>query len=123
MNCSYCFTGKLTDLKRSHTEREVRARGGMTTEIVNSHLDYLVVGNIPSIGWKFGSYGRKIALARILSPKNGGRPRLISEGDFTDALAMHSPTNSGAIDAKVFVGKYKFIVEKEDAFDADGLAG
>jgi hypothetical protein len=123
VNRCYCFTGKLADLKRSQAEREVRARGGMTTEIINNHLDYLVVGSIPSSGWKFGSYGKKIELARTLSPTNGGRPRLISEGDFTDALAIHPPKYIGAIDTKIFVGKYKFIVEKQDDFDADALAG
>lgn len=69
---SFCFTGKLADLKRSAAERETRARGGLTTEIVNAHLDFLVIGSIPSVGWKHGSYGTKIEKARAIA-RNSGR--------------------------------------------------
>lgn len=72
---SYCFTGKLAELKRTQAEREVRARGGLTTETVNERLDYLVIGSIPAIGWKHGSYGNKIEKARkIASDRNSKGP-------------------------------------------------
>ncbi len=118
---SFCFTGKLAELKRTQAEREARARGGLTSKIVNENLDYLVVGSIPATGWKHGSYGRKIEKARAIAPKNRGRPKLVPESIFMEALAQVAPTNSGAIDAKMVVATYKFVAEDEDAFDRDGF--
>jgi hypothetical protein len=118
---SFCFTGKMAELKRTQAEREARARGAQTCKIVNERLDYLVIGSIPSTGWKFGDYGTKIANARALAPANRGRPRLVSEGAFMDTLALTAPENSGNIDSKVVVVKYKFVAEAEDSYDADAL--
>jgi len=118
---SFCFTGKLADLKRTQAEREARARGGLTSKVVNESLDYLVVGSIPATGWKHGSYGRKIEKARALAPMNAGRPRLVPESIFMEALAFVPPTNSGAIDAKVLVATYKFLAEDEWSFDRAGF--
>lgn len=118
---SFCFTGKLADLKRSAAERETRARGGLTSKDVNDQLDYLVVGSIPATGWKHGSYGRKIEKARSLAPSNGGRPVLVPESVFIEALALVCATNSGAIDAKVFVVTHKFVAANEHAFDRESF--
>jgi hypothetical protein len=118
---SFCFTGKLAGLKRSQAERETRARGGLTTSVVNERLDFLVIGSIPSPGWKHGSFGTKIAQARALRQANG-RPRLVSEDDFVTGLGEAAPINSGAIDAKVIVATYRFLAGRKDAFDADALA-
>jgi NAD-dependent DNA ligase len=41
---TFCFTGKLSDLKRTAAEREVRASGGLTIDRINDRLDDLVVG-------------------------------------------------------------------------------
>ncbi len=118
---SFCFTGKLADLKRSAAERETRARGGLTSKVVNGQLDYLVVGSIPATGWKHGSYGTKIEKARRMAPKNDDRPLLVPESAFVEALALVSPTNSGAIDAKVLVVTYKFVAADEHAFDRESV--
>lgn len=118
---SYCFTGTLADLKRTQAARETRARGGLTINRVNRHLDYLVVGSIPSIGWKYGTYGTKIELARELAQNNQGRPQLVPESAFVEALCTFPVTGSGAIDEKVVVINYKFLAADEDAYDCDGL--
>lgn len=118
---SFCFTGKLADLKRSAAERETRARGGLTSKVVNDQLDYLVVGSIPATGWKHGSYGRKIEKARSMAPRNDGHPALVPESVFVEALALVSPMNSGAIDAKVLVVTYKFVAADEQAFDRESF--
>lgn len=112
-----CFTGTLNDLKRSHAQREARARGAMTINVVNDRLDYLVVGSIPSPGWKHGSYGRKIEKARELRAATG-RPAIVAESTFMEALARTAPIGSGAIDEKVFVGNFKFLVGTLDEIDA-----
>lgn len=75
---SFCFTGKLAELKREQAERETRARGGLTSKVVNEDLNYLVIGSIPSIGWKHGSYGNKIEKAMAISSKSK-KLKLVSE--------------------------------------------
>ncbi len=114
VNKSYCFTGKLAELKRTQAEREVRARGGLTTETVNERLDYLVIGSIPAIGWKHRSYGNKIEKARKIASDRNSKLHLIPETLFMDALAEYGEISSGEIDEKVVVVKYKFIA---DVFD------
>jgi hypothetical protein len=116
----YCFTGKLAQLKRSAAEREARARGAHTTTDVNERVDFLVIGSIPSPAWKFGDYGRKIEHALGLR-RQFGKPRLVQEGEFMDALAHTPPTSSGECDTKLVVCNYKFVVESGGEFDQDGL--
>lgn len=118
---SFCFTGAMSELKRTQAEREVRARGGLTCNVINERLTYLVIGDTPSPGWKHGNYGRKIEKAREIAPVNGGHPRLISESIFMQALAAHPPTNSGAIDTKVVVCNYKFLAPTINDVDVPGL--
>lgn len=118
---SFCFTGKLADLKRTHAEREARSRGALTTKVVNAELDYLVVGSIPATGWKFGNYGTKIANAQALLLDGRERPRLVSESEFMDALARIPSSNSGAIDGKVIVVTSTFVTPGRNAFDRAGL--
>jgi hypothetical protein len=82
---------------------------------VNERLNYLVVGDVPSPGWKHGSYGRKILAARALSAHNG--PQIVSEGSFMEALAAFPPHDSGSIDSKVLVCNYKFLTESRSRVD------
>jgi hypothetical protein len=114
---SFCFTGTMSGLKRTQAEREVRARGGLTCDVVNERLTYLVVGDIPSPGWKHGDYGRKIEKARNLASQTSGLPKLVPEGAFMEALGAQPPTNSGVIDAKVFVCNYKFLTPSIEHID------
>lgn len=114
---SFCFTGKLADLKRAEAERETRARNGLTQDVVNAELHYLVVGSIPATGWKFGNYGNKIAKAMEIVENGAEHPILVGESSFMDALAIHPPTNSGAIDGKVQIASYTFFVQDGKSFD------
>jgi hypothetical protein len=120
-DASFCFTGKLVDLKRAVAEREVRARGGRTLDRISDNLDYLVVGDEPSPAWKFGSYGRKIEQALSVFKATRRNPRLLSESAFMEALAVCPATNSGAIDEKVVVATFKFLISPSEqrAFDQD----
>lgn len=118
---SFCFTGKLADLKRTQAERETRSRGGFTTDAVNGNLDYLVVGSIPATGWKFGEYGRKIEAARDMASLGEPRLVLVSESSFMDALAQTPPSNAGGIDGKVLVLTYTFVAPTRNAFDRAGV--
>lgn len=114
---AFAFTGTLTGLKRTAAEREVRARGGLTTDRINAQLDFLVIGDTPNPAWKHGSYGKKIETARALSAGGAARPRLVSEAAFMEALALFAPTNGGEIDEQVVVATYKFVVPEGTGFD------
>ena len=121
-NRAFCFTGKLCDLKRTAAEREVRARGGLTLDHVNERLDYLVVGDQASPAWKFGTYGRKIEVARELRQGGAKRPELLSEASFVECLACTPCTNSGAIDEKIVVCMYKVLLASGEVdYDQDAV--
>ena len=78
---TFCFTGRMAELSRSQSEKEVRSRAGLTQKTINNQLDYLVIGSIPSTGWKHGNYGRKIEKAQELIGQNL-KLKLVSEDDF-----------------------------------------
>jgi hypothetical protein len=107
---AFCFTGKFADLKRAAAERAVRARGGLIQDLINERLQYLVVGDVASPGWKFGAYGRKIEQARALRIAGARQPVLVSESLFMEALASYPSSNSGAVDEKVVIATFKFLL-------------
>jgi hypothetical protein len=118
-NKTICFTGKLAELTREEAEKESRARSGLTQKSINKKLDYLVIGSIPSNGWKFGDYGNKIVKARQII-EDGAKLKMISEDEFMESLENHPVTNSGDIDEKLLICRYKALVLNGD-FDIDGL--
>jgi len=117
---TFCFTGKLADLKRSQAAEAVRARRGFSVDVVNVSLDYLVIGSIPSTGWKHGSYGTKIDKALELT-SGGSRLALVPEDVFVRALVLTPAEQSGAIDTKMLVCSFEFVAAGARAFDGDGL--
>lgn len=117
---SFCFTGQLADLRRSQAEREVRSRQGLTQKVISNQLDYLVIGSIPSLGWKHGDYGNKIEKARQLMKERGCNLKLVSEHDFMLALENTPATNTGEIDEKILVVRYNVLV-KDGGFDVNGI--
>ena len=118
-NKSICFTGKLAELTRAQAERESRSRDGLSQKTINKELDYLVIGSIPSTGWKFGDYGNKIIKARKLI-EDGAKLKMISEDEFMESIENHHVTNNGDIDEKVLIFRLKALVLNGD-FDIDGL--
>lgn len=109
-NNSFCFTGKLAELKRTQAEREVRARNGFSQKVINNELTYLVLGSIPSAGWKHGNYGNKIVKAKQLI-ENGADLKIISEKDFMIGLENITPVDSGDIDEKLLICRYKALFQ------------
>lgn len=116
---SFCFTGGLAELKRTQAEREVRARNGFSQSVINRELNYLVIGSIPSLGWKHGNYGNKIEKARQLI-KEGANLTLISEKDFMLSLENTLAMDSGEIDEKLLIIRYSAIFLNGD-IDITGL--
>ena len=109
-NNSFCFTGKLAELKRTQAEREVRARNGFSQKVINHELTYLVLGSIPSTGWKHGNYGNKIVKAKQLI-ENGADLKIISEKDFMIGLENITPVDNGDIDEKLLICRYKALFQ------------
>ena len=112
-NKSFCFTGKLAKLKRTQAEREVRARNGYSQKVINNELTYLVLGSIPSTGWKHGNYGNKIVKAKQLI-ENGVDLKIISEKDFMVGLENIATLDSGEIDEKLLICRYKALFGNGD---------
>lgn len=110
---SFCFTGKLGELKRTQAEREVRARNGYSQNVINNELTYLVLGSIPSMGWKHGNYGNKIVKAKQLI-ENGASLKIISEKDFMLGLENTISLDSGEIDEKLLICRYKTLFKNGD---------
>lgn len=105
-NNSFCFTGKLAELKRTQAEREVRSRNGYSQKIINKELNYLVIGSIASSGWKHGNYGNKIIKAKELI-KSGAKLKIISEKDFMLGLETVISNDSGELNEKLLICRYK----------------
>lgn len=118
-NRSFCFTGKLAELKRTQAEREVRSRNGFSQKVINKELDYLVLGSIASAGWKHGNYGNKIVKARKLID-SGAKLKIVSEKDFMQGLENTIVSDSGEIDEKLIVIRYKALFENGE-LDIDDL--
>lgn len=118
-NKTFCFTGKLAELKRTQAEREVRARNGFSQKVINKDLDYLVLGSIPSSGWKHGNYGNKIVQAKQLI-EQGDKLKIVSEKDFMEGLERIVPSDSGDIDKKLVICRYKALFENGN-IDITGL--
>ena len=107
---SFCFTGKLAELKRTLAEREVRGRNGLSQKVINKELNYLVLGSIASSGWKHGNYGNKIVKAKQLIA-NGAELKIVSEKDFMQGLEKYASTDSGEIDEKLIICRYKALFQ------------
>jgi len=107
---SFCFTGKLAELKRTLAEREVRGRNGLSQKVINKELNYLVLGSIASSGWKHGNYGNKIVKAKQLIA-NGAELKIVSEKDFMQGLEKCASTDSGEIDEKLIICRYKALFQ------------
>jgi len=84
---TFVFTGKFVFGSRKQCQEAVVARGGTAQSkgSVSQHTDYLVIGAEGSKAWKRDKYGRKIEAA-IVSRREYGKPAIISEDHWTDAL-------------------------------------
>ena len=121
-NKTFCFTGKMVELKRTQAEKEVRMRGGNSIDSITPQLDFLVIGSIPSPSWKNGDYGTKIEKAQKMYYENNNKPLLISEEYFMEQLYEFPIVSTGDITNKLLHYKYSFIAEDnnvnyEELFD------
>ena len=118
-NKSFCVTGGLSELKRTQAEREVRSRNGFSQKVINRELNYLVLGSIPSPGWKHGDFGNKIQKAKELM-NAGAKLKVISEKDFMQGLETITPLESGELDEKLLICRYKALFQNGE-MDIDAL--
>ena len=76
-------------------------------------MTYLILGSIPSTGWKHGNYGNKIVKAKQLI-ENGADLKIISEKDFMVGLETIATLDSGEIDEKLLICRYKVLFGNGD---------
>ena len=110
---SFCFTGEMNDIRRSDAEKEVGLRGAYPSKSVNKNLDYLVIGSIPNPDWKFGNYGNKINSA-IKLRNEIGKPKIINESDFIDALILSEPISLSIVKEKMLFIRFNFLAKFND---------
>ncbi len=82
----FLFTGKLAYGDRKKAKAHVTGKGGLVLSDVNKDIDYLVVGELGSEAYSFGSYGNKIDSA-ITMRKEGHPCKIIKELDFVKAVS------------------------------------
>lgn len=116
----FCVTGRFTTMRRTQVDREIRERGGTTTDYVGQTLDYLVVGTESSTGWKFGGFGAKLQKARALRER-GAKVRILDEAQFRAALAAVPPLGIDSARAKVVHVAYTFTFGDADDLDLAGV--
>ena len=77
-NRIFVLTGTFTSGKRKDIESIIKDNGGVIKKRLDGEVDYLVVGDVVSPGWKYGNYGSKIELA--LERKDAGDSiKIVSE--------------------------------------------
>lgn len=82
----FVVTGNFAKAKRAVVMGWIEQRGGVARDTVPTRdTDYLVIGAIPSKGWKHGSWGRKIEDGVQLRD-GGGKLAVISEEHFLRAI-------------------------------------
>lgn len=82
----FVVTGNFAAAKRGTVMEWIEAQGGVVRDgMPSSATDYLVIGAIPSKGWKHGAYGRKIE-AGMEMKESGAKLAVISEDHFIRAI-------------------------------------
>lgn len=87
---SFLFTGKLFFSERAKAQNKVTSLGGIAPKGgVTRGLDYLVVGDLGNVNWKYSRFGSKIEQAIALRNQNG-TPYIIREKHFVEAVLEQS---------------------------------
>jgi hypothetical protein len=100
----FCVSGDFPS-GRQQAVNAIKTRGGTVEDDVCSRTDYVIVGEQPSRGWKFGNYGTKISKALELRQR-GHRPLLIRESLWLTLIASLKPTEQH-LDDIVERGRYR----------------
>ena len=83
---TFVLTGTFNFGTREKCEEAIEARNGHNSKNVTRQVDYLVIGSYVTSSWKHESYGNKIEKAIEYRDKFGGKPAIISEDPFIEAL-------------------------------------
>lgn len=79
---AFVVTGNFAAAKRGKVLEWIKERGGIASDSApTAQTDYLVIGSIPSKGWKHGAWGRKIEAGMELK-SCGGKIAIIAEDHF-----------------------------------------
>lgn len=80
-NKTVVFTGTLAGMTRRQAAQALVDRGGMVSEFLNEHVDYLIVGSRPALYAKAGEASKKQQIARELIAQ-GAKLQVIPESIF-----------------------------------------
>lgn len=83
---TFCFTGKFAYGQRKDCEKIIVERGGIISDNVTKHLDYLVIGLMGNEDWAHSTFGRKIQKAIDYNTTKGTQIAIIGEDSWTEAL-------------------------------------
>lgn len=79
---AFVVTGNFAAAKRTKVLDWIKERGGIASDSAPTwQTDYLVIGSIPSKGWKHGAWGRKIEAGMDMK-SSGGKIAIIAEDHF-----------------------------------------
>lgn len=82
---TYTLTGNFKHITRDQLRKKLAKQHLTEKTSVSTKVDYLIIGTIPSPGWKYGNTGTKIIKAQEIQEK-GGKIELIKEEDLLKQL-------------------------------------
>lgn len=84
-NKNFCLSGDFINGTKDEITKLLEDNGAVIKHSVSSKVDYLVVGQLGSPGWKYGNMGGKITKAKKLQDK-GEKIKIISEKNLFKSL-------------------------------------
>ena len=81
----FCLTGNFNFGKRGELEKLIVLKQGIVSQSITKKVDYLVLGDKGSAGYKYGKYGSKINKALTMR-SNGHKIELLSETRLMELL-------------------------------------
>ena len=106
---SFVITGTFTIGSRSQVKNIIIERGGIIKSRLSGNINYLIVGEVASAGWKHGNYGNKIEEAL----------KIKKEKDFLNLKIVHEQSFIKSLDKTTKKKKENFIDSLKECFQKE----
>jgi len=103
---SFVLTGTFTIGSRGQVKNIIIQRGGIIKSRLSGNINYLIVGEVASEGWKHGNYGNKIEEAL----------KIKKEKDFLELKIVHEQSFIKSLDKTVEDKEENFIDSLKECF-------
>ena len=103
---SFVLTGTFTIGSRSQVKNIIIERGGIVKSRLSGNINYLIVGEVASDGWKHGNYGNKIEETL----------KIKKEKDFLDLKIVHEQSFIKSLDKTAEDKEENFIDSLKECF-------